>query len=834
MELRDASAFAALRRLLADGTADEPWSAPSQPAIERLRQVLSDSSASQADIAVLLRHVLLFESSGRGATAPAAAYEVSHPRLRSVTNWAAFGLQVRASPTGWRVFATPWKPDWIDLDGASGVDVRCAAELPCRPQDPLVPPDPLLAPLGVSAYRSMAQRSAIRAALRIPEGGTLLVTLATGEGKSLIAQAVASVGFPHTDGPSADDGVTLVVVPTVALALDQETAARARGFTNALAYRAGSTEQNRVMAQGIREGTQGLCFASPEAACGPLRRDLQECARRGLLRALVVDEAHLIDAWGTGFRTEFQLLGGLRRELLAAAPIGQRARTLLMTATLTASARTTLRALFSGPGEFAEMDAVRLRPEPEYWSADPTFELERARRVEEAIHHLPRPLILYVTKVEDAERWGARLRLCGFQRLRVVHGNTPLDERDRTLNQWRAGSLDVVIATSAFGLGIDHPHVRSVVHACLPESLDRFYQEVGRGGRDGRSCLSLVLTSTEDRAVARHISDVTVISVQRGLQRWRSMFEHAVRDPVVGTFAVRLNVSPGQDESDIDMIGERSMDWNARTLMLLERAGLIRLHGAALDDDGDEPRQMLQILDQEHLSLLTWEQRVAPLRREIAEASLRGLAMMEQLLLQRDCANDHLVRLYGADRVTKACSACSQCRRDPGRRVETTAPVGRFPWASPARIVDSLRDLLGHDGRLLVLYPAQDRGKRWERRLGEVLATLGEQGFMNLSVISEVDGFLDSLIPGLSRRPWFVARSAALTPGRLPPGPEIVVAGSGFTLTTANLGPRSQGRERILIVPDDTETPGRPDLALWSQHGGRSMPFAEFHRRLVQ
>jgi hypothetical protein len=392
----------------------------------------------------------------------------------------------------------------------------------------------------------------------------------------------------------------------------------------------------------------------------------------------------------------------------------------------------------------------------------------------------------------------------------------------------------VVVATSAFGVGIDYPHVRSIVHACLPESLDRYYQEVGRGGRDGCASLSLVVTSTEDRATAQRISDTTVISIRRGRQRWKAMFDQSTRDASTDTFSVRLDVAPGHDEADIDMVGERSMDWNARTLMLLERAAMVQLQGVHSAAGGGAPFQVLKIQEQEHLSEAVWQARVEPLRRRIAFSNLRGLAMMEQFLRQRGCANDHFVQLYGADRATKVCGSCFECRRTPEARVAPANPGGRYPWTKLPAVSDAVRELLGHDGRLVVFYDGNELGRRWQRRVTEALAALGRQGMLNLTLLGDLRGLAEALDPELSRAPWFVAHGTTLTPGQLPPGPGVVIAGAGHSLSPTNLSPRPAGRERILILPEDSRTPERPELPLSTQHGGRSMPFDEFHRRLVQ
>ena len=298
----------------------------------------------------------------------------------------------------------------------------------------------------------------------------------------------------------------------------------------------------------------------------------------GALRAIAIDEAHLVDAWGTGFRSEFQALSGLQYELLEAAPQTRAPRTICLSATLSDAARETLETLFGGRGFFT-LSASRLRPEPDYWVGPPTDEDERERRVLEALRHVPRPAILYVTRVRDAEDWRRRLATSGFGRLRMVHGGTAADEREAVLGAWSRGTLDLVVATSAFGLGIDYQHVRSVVHACVPETLDRFYQEVGRGGRDGRSCLSLVLPCWSDFDIAQELNETVVIGLQRGRERWAAMFNGPKRHEGGDKFALRIDLAPGAARGDIDMVGERNTDWNARTLTLLARTGIVRLLG---------------------------------------------------------------------------------------------------------------------------------------------------------------------------------------------------------------------------------------------------------------
>jgi ATP-dependent DNA helicase RecQ len=398
---------------------------------------------------------------------------------------------------------------------------------------------------------------------------------------------------------------------------------------------------------------------------------------------MVIDEAHLVDQWGTGFRTKFQELSGLRRELLSAAPPGQALRTIMLSATLTDSSLETLRSLFGAGSHFESIAAVQLRPEPDYWIAQSTNETTRTAQVLEALHHVPRPAVLYVTEVAAANTWHTRLVEAGFRRLRKLHGKTGRAEREEIVGQWRDGGLDIVVGTSAFGLGIDYGHARSVIHACVPETLDRFYQEVGRGGRDGKAALSLIVPTGKDISIAERINAQQVISIDRGYHRWSAMFARKT-SLGNGRFAVRIDGRPGTDERDIDMFGDANTDWNLRTVALMARAGILRLLGTPyprIEQEGDWLE--IEIIDDHHLDLALWHSRVEPVRRIGWLAAKRNLDLMREYLRDDRCPAAILEDLYGADRVGRTCSRCSRCRADEACRLNSVA-VGepRSPWAS--------------------------------------------------------------------------------------------------------------------------------------------------------
>ena len=828
-DLAGNAAFQAISNLLA-GSEEAEWSAKSEPSIERLRVALSEPAfkVSMLDLAVLLRQALRREYARREYAASPQVH-VQHPRLRKFADWSDVGLHASKEGQGWRVVSEAWQPNWLENMEELGVDDYASGEEVQRKfgaDD--CEGDPFLGTIGRKLYRSKGQRAAVRAALSTPPGGTLVVALPTGEGKSMIFQLVHAVGFAN-DGGVGGKGVTLVIVPTVALGLNHEQeAVDICGLTRPLVYQGGESEANDIIAKRMADGTQGLCFASPEAVCGPLRKAVRDAAEAGFLKALVVDEAHLVDQWGIGFRTEFQELSGLRRELQSLAPNGKEPRTILLSATLTDSSLETLQLLFGTEEAFENIAIVKLRPEPEYWISG-ACEEERTERVLEALHHVPRPGVLYVTKVQDACDWANRLRDAGFCRFRVLHGKSTRSEREEVVDAWRAGSLDVVVGTSAFGLGIDYPHARSVVHACVPETLDRFYQEVGRGGRDGRASLSLIIPSTSDFATADSLNRRKVISIERGLKRWTSMFEEK-RKIEKKRIAVKLDQPPGVSEEDIDMTGEQSADWSLRTLALMARSGLIRLCGlpsVSIDAPGDWLE--VEVRDDQHLQLSRWKERVQPLRDSGREAGGRNLDLMKRFLADNSCPADIFSELYGRDHVIRSCSRCSLCRSDPCvRKKASSSGEPRSPWK--LAITPLISRLVDADGRLLVTYDPSSLKRRDSRQLGQSLQRLQQGGLAKLIFLGRSPFDIQRVLKSVEDKPFFVSHLLTLAHSRLPEGPELVLVGPDGHLRASSWG-AANGKTRMLLVPRDQVA--ESGHLIRDIFGGRRLTLDEFHAKVA-
>jgi ATP-dependent DNA helicase RecQ len=394
-----------------------------------------------------------------------------------------------------------------------------------------------------------------------------------------------------------------------------------------LAWHSGlSDDAKKTIRTSIFDGTQRIIIASPESIVTSLARPLFDTARDGRLAYFVVDEAHLVAQWGTEFRPEFQSMCGLRRELLRECPTEEvRFKTLLLSATLSQESADILRELFAEQ-HFDAVSAVTLRPEPEYWMCRTDFETTRTRRIIELIRVAPRPFLLYVTTREQATAWSDRMRELRIRRSGCVHGATNADIRADVIDNWRAGNLDAVVATSAFGLGMDKSDVRAVIHACVPESVDRYYQEVGRGGRDGKACVSLLIHTDRDREIARGLSSKKVITIEKGLQRWKSMVHHARRDGSDARYLLNLSQKPPGVSGDT----EANNKWNLRTVVLLNRARVIRIESLRPPDieplPGESDEQVhirreralteysltcpVRLLEDLHLSEDLWKERV--------------------------------------------------------------------------------------------------------------------------------------------------------------------------------------------------------------------------------
>jgi len=679
--------------------------------------------------------------------------------------------------------ARPWAPAWLEAAPPHGVDHDAAAGTEQR-ADVSVAADPFFdQALHYRAYRSPGQRAALRAVVDAPPASTLAVVLPTGEGKSACFYAAARVGW--VDRGNAK-GTVVVITPTVALALDHERNAAQYGFeAPQLAYRAGETGVEGL-AERLRDGTQGICFASPEAALGPLLPALREAARAGLISALAIDEAHLVDAWGGVFRPDFQFLAGLHRELMDTSP-DPKPRTFLLTATLTATAASVLRALFGSPGSALPIVAApTMRPEHSYWSSGFVEEDTQVRLVDEAVANLPRPLILYATRREDVLRHYGRLNAKGYRRIGWMTGDSALRERTRLLGQWAEGSIDIVVATSAFGLGVNNAEVRTVIHACVPEGIDRFYQEVGRSGRDGRSAISVLIPTEDNLRDGQRLSKQKLITPRKGYERWEQMFIGATsKRGSLDELDIQFDLAPGVDPDRIDMLNEENTKWNLRVVAMMSIAALVSIRRAPRrisTRNGMRAVLTVGIEDMRHRDYATFEAKVEPHRSGVASASQRSMRMMSAYIRGRQCIGEAVAAQYAipADvlgsetvEVRGTCPGCPACR--PPLAVEVRPYSPPHPWP-PRELAPGIARLLGPGHRLVILYsePLLPISRPDREKRSMALARLLRGSFRSVRVMA-ASRITHARIQSLCGDWALFFASDPVAGGPLPPGPTVVI-----------------------------------------------------------
>ncbi|MFF0311561.1 RecQ family ATP-dependent DNA helicase [Streptosporangium sp. NPDC004379] len=312
------------------------------------------------------------------------------------------------------------------------------------------------------------------------DGGDALVVMPTGAGKSAVYQVPALL----IDGP------TVVVSPLIALQRDQVAGLREAGAAGAVAVNS-TRSDGEASFEAIRTGSAEFLFLSPEQLAKPETIERLREARPSLI---AIDEAHCVSAWGHDFRPDYLGLGRVI-EALGHPPVAA------LTATATPSVQEEIvRTLGLKDVHRIVRGFDRPNIDLEVRRFVTAEDLRRAL-VEDAASREGVGLV-YVATRRATEEYADGLRERG-RRVEAYHAGLKAAERKRVHDLFRDGEVDVVVATSAFGMGIDKPDVRYVLHAAPPESPDSYYQEIGRAGRDGEPASAVLFYRPEDLGLRR-------------------------------------------------------------------------------------------------------------------------------------------------------------------------------------------------------------------------------------------------------------------------------------------------------------------------------------------
>lgn len=594
----------------------------------------------------------------------------------------------------------------------------------------------------------------------ILEGKDAVVVMPTGSGKSLCYQLPAMIL----------DGVTLVVSPLIALMKDQVDALHARGLPATFINSSISDSEQHARIEALRRSEHKLVYIAPERfRSSRFNAALQQIP----ISLFAVDEAHCISTWGHDFRPDYLRLRSVIKSL------GQ-VQTLALTATATPYVRSDIiqQLGLNHPQTFVSgFDRPNLSIEVIHTEK----ERQKISRIRSLARQIPGSGIIYASTRKAVEQVGDKLKAVDLG-VSVYHAGMSDSLRVKAQDDFMSGRTQMIVATNAFGMGIDKPDIRFVVHYQMPGSIEAYYQEIGRAGRDGLPSTCVLLfnyadKNTHDFFIEGSYPDISVIK--------------EVYDSLAATELRRIELSTAEIARRTGESNEMAVQ---SALYILERAGHIQRTAPALNrgSRGSQQGRSIIMLDTVPATKLRVDPADVSRRGELERRKLRA---MIDFCYTDYCYRAHILNYFGDRKSGRQCGTCGNCQpvdttkgyeADLEERSATvSAPGNSAPRAlnddellRVRKILACAKRMNGRFGKKILVGTL--RGSAAKQVLTAHLNKLSTYGLLKDMAADEVETYIDALV---------AARCLKIKGGAYP------------TISTTELGDRvMREQERVMLA----------------------------------